>query len=263
MKNNILSTIIDAKKIEVENKKQSTPIEILEKSSYFQNKCLSLTQRLRNKELTGIIAEFKRKSPSKGWISPQANISSITTQYAQQPIAGISILTDQMFFGGNVNDILQVREQIKVPILRKDFIIDEYQLYEAKALGADVVLLIAAVLDKNIVLQLTKTAKSLGLEVLFEIHQQDELQKLNQHIDIVGINNRNLKTFEVDIKTSEQLFELLPQNVAKISESGISNIENIKKLKNVGFDGYLIGEKFMQTNQPAETLKNFIEELNN
>lgn len=261
MKKEILQTIIERKKCEVAALKEITPINTLQKSPYFERECFSLSQRLTSQKQTGIIAEFKRKSPSKGWIAQQADALQITTQYAQQPIAGISILTDKTFFGGNNDDLLQVREQIKIPILRKDFIIDPYQLYEAKAIGADVILLIAAALDPAHVAQLTNTAKALGMEVLLELHNDQELSHINSEIDIVGINNRNLKTFEVDITTSQQLFDKLPTSVAKISESGISTVEKIQRLQQVGFDGFLIGEKFMKTNKPVETLKRFVQKI--
>lgn len=256
----ILDTIIADKKIEVAQRKQSTSISELEKSENFSRNCLSLKQNLL-KSTSGIIAEFKRKSPSKGWIHANANVQNITAGYSQNGAAGISILTDFPHFGGTPNDLISARANISCPILRKDFIIDEYQLFEAKSYGADVVLLIAAALTPENCKTLAQRAQQLGLEILLEIHNAEELQHINQHVTIVGVNNRNLKTFEVSTKISEELAELIPNDFVKISESGISDVLTVRELQKVGYKGFLMGENFMKTQNPAEALQKFINEI--
>ncbi|MFN7015443.1 MAG: indole-3-glycerol-phosphate synthase TrpC [Bacteroidia bacterium] len=223
-----------------------------------------ITEALKNilKEgiSTGIIAEFKRKSPSKGFINANANIVDVTNSYAQFA-AGISVLTDTSFFGGSFHDLQEARVQ-KVPILRKDFMIDDYQIYEAKAIGADVILLIAACLSPKQVKTLAKLAKQLNLEVLLEIHCADELQHICDEVDMVGVNNRNLKTFNVNIETSLQLITQIPAHKIPITESGITNVETICKLKKAGFKGFLMGENFMKNANPGMAFSLFVEQLN-
>ncbi|VBB44632.1 Indole-3-glycerol phosphate synthase [uncultured Paludibacter sp.] len=256
----ILDKIIAEKKIEISERKKATSISDFEKEFYFERNCISLKNNLLQSK-SGIIAEFKRKSPSKGWIKENADVLEITSGYYTNGASGISILTDLPFFGGTPEDLISMRPNVNCPILRKDFIIDEYQLYEAKAMGADVILLIAAALSISETKNLAKIAKSLGLEVLLEIHNQEELNHINDFVDIVGVNNRNLKTFEVNLQISKDLATLIPERFVKISESGISNSESVKELRKYGFQGFLMGENFMKDENPAESLKEFISEV--
>ena len=257
---NILDKIIAHKKVEVAQRKTQTSIAELEKGKFFANKTLSLKQFLLNETKTGIIAEYKRKSPSKGIINKQSTVEEVTTAYAKFGASGISILTDQEFFGGNLNDLLAATIN-EVPLLRKDFMIDEYQIIEAKAYGAGVILLIAACLTKEEVKQMAATAKNIGLEVLLEIHNEDELSHICNDVDMVGVNNRNLKNFEVNINTSLQLIKKIPTDKIAIAESGISDVETIVTLHQAGFKGFLIGENFMKETNPAKAFENFVQEL--
>lgn len=258
---NILDKIAADKRTEVEMKKEVMPMKILEMLPSFNRKCISLSKRLKNSN-PGIIAEFKRKSPSIPDLNLDADVEDVVFEYEQAGASGISILTDEIYFGGLNDDILLVREMLKTPILRKDFIIDEYQIFEAKAIGADVILLIASLLSKKEIKQFSETAKKLGLEVLLEVHNEEELQKsLMPTLDIIGVNNRNLKTFEVDLNTSKTLSEKIPTDFVKISESGISSIDAIQELKKYGFQGFLIGENFMKTKNPGKSAEEFIEKL--
>ncbi len=256
----ILDKIIKEKRLEIAQRKEGTPVEALLKAPEFERKCISLKQRLLASD-AGIIAEFKRKSPSKGWIHQAADAAEIPQAYCQNGAAGISILTDEPFFGGTPEDLMTARSKVECPILRKDFMVDEYQLYEAKAMGADVILLIAAALSVNKTRELAKKAKELGLEVLLEIHNSDELGHINDSVDMVGVNNRNLKTFEVSTDISKALAPLIPNRFVKISESGISAPETVIELKEHGYRGFLMGENFMKTENPAETLKSFLEKI--
>ena len=210
---------------------------------------------------TGIIAEFKRPSPSKGWIKEDGDASLVPSSYEQAGASALSILTDSPFFGGSTADILTARPMVSLPILRKDFIIDEYQLFGAKAIGANAVLLIAACLSTEEANTLAAKAHELKLEVLLEIHQEDELDHLNPHIDLVGVNNRNLGTFHTDGEQSFRLAERLPKEIVKVSESGISHPDTIQALRQAGFRGFLIGETFMKTANPGLTLKKWINRL--
>ena len=210
---------------------------------------------------SGVIAEFKRRSPSKGWIKQDARPEEIVLSYATAGASALSILTDEKFFGGSLKDIRIARPLVEIPILRKDFIIDEYQLYQAKIVGADAVLLIAAALEQERCNELTEKAHSLGLEVLLEIHSPEELSYINEKIDMVGINNRNLGTFFTDVENSFRLAGQLPQDAVLVSESGISDPEIVKRLRTAGFRGFLIGETFMKTEQPGETLQNFLQAI--
>ncbi|TAH18864.1 MAG: indole-3-glycerol phosphate synthase TrpC [Cytophagales bacterium] len=258
---NILDTIIQSKYKEVAQRKEQFPIKKLEKHEFFERKTNSLKRNLQQ-SATGIIAEFKRKSPSKGIINDRVGVEEVTQGYAKAGASGISILTDTDFFGGTTEDLLKARPHLTVPILRKDFIIDEYQIIEAKAMGADVVLLIAAVLSPKQINELAEFAHSLGLEVLMEVHDLEELQRsLNYHLDIVGVNNRNLKNFEVSINISKDLTEHIPKEFVKISESGISEVKSIKILQEYGYQGFLIGENFMKSDNPAEMCHEFMESM--
>lgn len=257
----ILDEINAVKYKEVSERKQIKPIESLTKSPFYNRNPLSFKTFITNSEKTGIIAEFKRKSPSKGTINDKADVKSVTRAYSSSGASALSVLTDTKYFGGFNDDLIVAREYNNIPILRKDFIVDTYQLHEAKAIGADVVLLIAASLSVEKTKNLAREAQSLGLEVLLEIHNETELAHINNFVDVVGVNNRNLKTFTVDINTSLELFDKIPNEIVKISESGISNIENIKTLKNKGFDGFLIGENFMKTASPGESFKQFVADI--
>ncbi len=258
----ILDKIIAHKKIEVERGKLKLPIATLEKSPLFNRNTFSLKSALQRTDHLGVIAEFKRKSPSKGLINGEANVEQVTMDYIKAGASGLSVLTDVDFFGGSNENLVRARRVNEHPILRKEFIIDEYQLLEAKALGADVILLIAECLEEKQVYDLAKSAKSLGLEVLMEIHSVDQLKKVNPYLDIVGVNNRNLKDFSVSIETSLGLFEQIPNDFVKISESGLSNAEAIVTLWQAGFQGFLIGEYFMKQPDPGLACKKLIEEVN-
>ena len=258
----ILDEIVIHKKKVVAERLISNPIKELEKSIYFKAEKVSLKEYILREDKSGIIAEFKRQSPSKGIINGTAKVKDVTTGYAAAGASALSILTDTKFFGGKNEDVTNGRKFNTCPILRKDFIIDEYQIIEAKSIGADVILLIAAILTKEEIKHFAQFAFNLGLEVLLEIHTQEELLKYDSIIQLVGINNRNLKTFEVDFKNSIKLSQQLPAETVKIAESGISNIDNIIELKNKGFDGFLIGENFMKTNNPGLACKEFIEQIN-
>jgi len=258
---NILDTIVEEKYREVKEKKELFPIKLLEKSLFFENKNISIKEYILRDDKFGIIAEFKRKSPSKGMINEYASVEKVSIGYMQAGASALSILTDEKFFGGSMNDLTTARKFNFCPILRKDFIIDEYQIIEAKSIGADAILLIASILEPNRVLSLAKFAKSLGLEILLELHEQEELGHINQFVDLVGVNNRNLKDFSVDINKSIQMAQSIPNEFVKIAESGISSIDNLLEFKSNGFNGFLIGERFMNSSQPEIACKNFISDL--
>lgn len=258
---NILDKIVAHKQKEVQRRKELYPVKLLEDSLYFTAPVVSMKEYLLRPDKSGIIAEFKRKSPSKGDINLYAKVEQVTIGYMQAGASGLSVLTDEEFFGGKNEDLTEARKFNFCPILRKDFIIDEYQLFEARAIGADVILLIAECLEAEQLKNLAARAKSLGLEVLMEIHSKEELAKFNEHVDIVGVNNRNLKDFSVSISTSINMFKALPPEVVKISESGISDPNAIVKLKKVGYNGFLIGEYFMKTAEPAKTCREFIKRV--
>ncbi len=256
----ILSEIIANKRFEVDLQKQAISIEQLQEGISEAPVIRSMKQALASSK-SGVIAEFKRRSPSKGWIKQDARPEEIVLSYATAGASALSILTDEKFFGGSLKDIRIARPLVEIPILRKDFIIDEYQLYQAKIVGADAVLLIAAALEQERCNELTEKAHSLGLEVLLEIHSPEELSYINEKIDMVGINNRNLGTFFTDVENSFRLAGQLPQGAVLVSESGISDPEIVKRLRTAGFRGFLIGETFMKTEQPGETLQNFLQAI--
>ena len=257
---NILDKIVAQKQIEVAARKLQTPVAVLEQMQYFSAETLSLYSFLLDPTKTGIIAEYKRKSPSKGVINDQATVEEVTMAYAKYGASGISVLTDTEFFGGSLTDLLAATIN-ELPLLRKDFMIDEYQLIEAKAHGAEVILLIAACLNPGKVKSMAATAKSLGLEVLLEIHNEQELEHICDSIDLVGVNNRNLKTFEVTIDTSLALIKQIPTNKLAIAESGISNVDTIVTLRQAGFKGFLIGENFMKQASPSIAFADFVNQL--
>ncbi len=257
----LLTKIIFDKKREVVLKKSIIPVSQLENTVLFGNRTLSLTKLLKNSS-TGIIAEHKRRSPSKGEINYSLTVEEVTKGYQNAGVCGISVLTDTKYFGGAIDDLLLARASVSIPILRKEFIVDEYQILEAKGFGADVILLIAAVLSREEIKNLSEFAQSLALEVLLEVHNLDELNKaIMPSLDIIGVNNRNLNTFEVSLDTSKELAKHIPNEFVKISESGISTIESVRELKSDGFQGFLIGENFMKTNNPGESAKDFISKI--
>jgi indole-3-glycerol phosphate synthase len=259
----ILEKIVAAKRKEIEKYKPLSSIERFRKEGFFwEIKNRSLKQNLLAEGSTGIIAEFKRKSPSKGWFkTKELEVEPVVTSYNSKGAAGISVLTDEEFFGGDLDDLIQTKVIADIPVLRKDFIVDEWQIAEAKAFGADVILLIAACLTPQQVRQLALFTKTIGLEVLLEVHNEEELEHICDEVDLVGVNNRNLKTFDVDINTSLELIGKIPSDKPAIAESGISNIETIVTLKKAGFKGFLIGETFMKEADPGKAFSEFVTEL--
>ena len=255
---NILEKITIHKRKEVEARKLSLPIDSLKQSMYFDREVFSLKNKLQSQDF-GIIAEHKRKSPSKGIINGNVNVEEVVEGYVKAGAVGCSVLTDEEFFGGSNADLVHARQQVEAPLLRKEFIIDDYQLIEAKSMGADVILLIAECLTKAEVKHLAHFAKQLGLEVLMEIHSEPQLEKVTDDIDIVGVNNRNLETFEVSIENSLKLVNKIPDSVVKISESGINNPMSVRTLNQAGYKGFLIGEYFMKQENPSLACKNFID----
>ena len=252
--------VIDIKK-ELKLKKRIIPISEYEKMSLFKRNTISMTNSIK-KDSFGIIAEFKRRSPSKNEINNNLSVNEVCRNYQIYGASGLSVLTNLKYFGGSLEDLVLARSISSLPILRKDFIIDEYQIYESKAFGADIILLISSILTKNEIINLSKKAKDLKLEVLLEVHNNDELQKgLVENVDIIGVNNRNLKSFKTDLKISEKLFNQIPNEFLKISESGLNNDNSIKKLKKIGYEGFLIGEKFMISSDPGKELKKTLENL--
>jgi indole-3-glycerol phosphate synthase len=259
---NILDKIVAHKKTEIELAKQDASYADLEKSEFFHRDILSFKDFLLDATRTGIIAEFKRKSPSKGIINDKVTVEEVTTGYASAGASALSVLTDSEFFMGQKADLVQARRANQIPILRKDFMIDEYQVLEAKAWGADIILLIAAILTPAEIQHLASFAKSLGLNVLLEVHNLEELQRsINPNLDAIGVNNRNLADFSVSVETSYRLAEHIPAEFLKISESAISNPETIKQLKKVGFNGFLIGENFMKQSDPGAAMREFVKQL--
>lgn len=257
----ILDKIISDKRREVILKRSIIPVSQLENSLLFGSKTVSLSKNLRN-SFSGIIAEHKRRSPSKAIISQDFTVEEVTRGYESAGVCGISVLTDSKYFGGSLDDLLLAKASVNVPLLRKEFIIDEYQILEAKAHGADVILLIASVLTREQIRQLSQFAQSLALEVLLEVHNHEELQKaIMPSLDMIGVNNRNLKTFEVSLDYSKKLASHIPDEFVKISESGISSIKSIKELQQYGYKGFLIGENFMKSNNPGKSAAEFISQL--
>lgn len=256
---NILDKIISHKKTEIQEAKETIPVKVLERTMFFEGQSVSMKKYLNRKDKIGIIAEIKRKSPSKGVLAEDVDIEKLSISYMQSGASALSILTDQQFFGGNLSDLETARKFNYCPILRKDFIIDEYQVIQSKSVGADCILLIAACLDPKQTNELARLAKSIGLEVLLEIRTEEEIAgHLNEFIDIVGVNNRDLKSFNTDIKQSIELAEKLPKTICKISESGIVNADSLLQLKESGYQGFLIGGHFMAKSDPANACKNLI-----
>lgn len=258
----ILEKIVAHKRKEVAELEELYPVKLLEKGTYFEGTPVSLKKYIQREDKSGIIAEIKRKSPSKGIINAHVSVEKTSIGYMQAGASGLSILTDKEFFGGSSDDLKTARSFNFCPILRKDFMISEYQVIEAKSIGADVILLIAAILTKAEIDSLGNLAQSLGMEVLMEVHNEEELNNsIGNHIDLVGVNNRNLKTFETDIAISKTLADHIPKDFVKVSESGISDPETIKELKTFGFEGFLIGESFMKNGRPEKAAREFIKKL--
>ncbi len=257
---NILDKIILHKKEEIEVRKGLVTEAELMASKYYSRTGLSLKKSLLDSNSTGIIAEFKRKSPSKGFINQYAEAEAVTKAYTDLGAAGLSVLTDNEFFGGSTNDLVLARENV-IPILRKDFVLDSYQIMASKAMGADVILLIAACLSKAEAKFLAAYAKELKLEVILEIHDESELDHICESVDMVGINNRNLKTFAVDINRSLKMAKKLPDGMVKIAESGINDVQTIERFKDAGFQGFLMGEMFMKEADPGKAFEAFVQQL--
>lgn len=256
----ILDKITADKIKEVALRKSLIPVSQLEQSVLFERATASLAKAVSTG--SGIIAEHKRRSPSKSVINNSLSVQDVASGYEQAGVSGMSVLTDGKYFGGSLDDLLLARAAAQFPLLRKEFIVDEYQILEAKAYGADAILLIAATLSRKQIEQFSTFAKSLGLDVLCESHNEEELQKsIMPSVDMLGINNRNLKTFEVSLETSKELIKQIPDEFVKVSESGISSVEAIKELKPHGFQGFLIGENFMKTDNPGESAATFIKQL--
>lgn len=259
----ILDTIIAHKRKEIEFFKAKSSVARFEKEGFFWNFTnRSLKESLLRPGSTGIIAEFKRKSPSKGWFTkPELEVEPVVAPYNYHGAAAISVLTDREFFGGDLDDLIQTKVITDIPVLRKDFMIDPWQIAEAKAFGADVILLIAACLTPGEVQSMAAYARSIGLEVLLELHEESELGHICEETEIIGINNRDLKTFAVDIDRSLRMAEKIPAGKIKVAESGISQIQNIQLFRQHGFSGFLIGENFMKEPNPGEAFKSFVTEL--
>jgi indole-3-glycerol phosphate synthase len=258
---NILDSIVADKRQEVDLKKSIISISQLEQSILFERETLSLSQKLKHSK-SGIIAEHKRRSPSKSVINQTLNVFDVAKGYEDAGVCGMSVLTDGKYFGGSLDDLLIARASCNLPLLRKEFIIDTYQIIEAKANGADVILLIAAILTRAEIKQFSELAKSLKLDVLLEVHNEEELHySIMPSLDMIGVNNRNLKTFEVSLEISKHLSSLIPNEFVKVSESGISSVEAIKELQPYGYTGFLIGENFMRTENAGKSAKQFIQEL--
>ena len=256
----ILDKIVKHKRQEVDVRKQLTSVTELKRSKHFGRATNSLLPKLQEASVPAIIAEFKRKSPSKQAINLDADLLKVTGGYAQAGAAAISILTDEFFFGGADDFLKQVRVELPVtPLLRKEFIIDEYQIYEAKAIGADIILLITEILTKEEVTNFSKLARDLDLEVLLELHSEEQLDKYHDSVSYVGVNNRDLKTFSVDYERSKKLYDMLPTEVPKIAESGLSDPQVVSMLFNYGFSGFLMGEHFMRNDDPGSACARFIQ----
>jgi indole-3-glycerol phosphate synthase len=257
----ILEKIVVDKKSEIKLKKTVIPIRHLEASLLFQRKPVSLANSLR-KSKTGIIAEYKRRSPSRSVINQNSSVQDVALGYKNAGACGMSVLTDGKYFGGSLDDLVIARAAADFPLLRKEFIIDEYQIIEARSHGADTILLIAAILTRKEIKAFSELAKSLQLDVLLEVHNEEELDKsIMPSLDLLGVNNRNLKNFEVNLETSISLSKLIPNEFVKVSESGISSVSSIKMLREQGYEGFLVGENFMKTTNPGKSAAEFIKQM--
>ncbi len=257
---NILDKIIAFKRSELECKKKCFPVSKFENSAFFKREMPSFHDALA-KPGPSLIGEFKRKSPSNGMININAETEQVARGYEEAGIAAMSIITDMEFFGGADHDLQNVAGFVKIPLLRKDFIVDEYQVVESKSIGASAILLIAAVLSKKEVGALTELSLNLGMDVLFEIHDEKDLEKMSHKIKIIGVNNRNLKTFEVSMDHSRELFSRLPENCLKVAESGFQTYKEVTKLFTTGYNAFLIGGKFMRSKNPGKAAARFMKDL--
>ena len=258
----ILQEIVATKRAEIDRRKRETDLQALYRQAETPRATRNSLQEALRSSSTGIISEFKRRSPSKGWINRDADVQSVVRAYQQAGATALSVLTDTPYFGGTDDDLRAARQACSLPILRKDFTIDEFQLVESRVLGADAVLLIAAALTREQCRRFAEIAHQLELEVLLEIHDQSELDYYSEYVDVLGVNNRNLGSFHTDVANSFRLIEQMPQEATPISESGISNPDTVKELRAIGFKGFLIGENFMKTDAPGNSLKSFINALN-
>jgi indole-3-glycerol phosphate synthase len=248
---NKLEEIVAHKRIEVGEARQEVPVKKLEKSIYFSGPTLSLSAYLARPEMVGIIAEIKRRSPSEGELQPHLSVRELSLGYMQAGASALSILTDAKYFGGKGEDLLEARRNNLCPILRKDFTVDEYQIIEARSLGADVILLIAGALSPTEVKELATVARNLGLESILEVHSAQELEShFCDEVSIIGVNNRDLRDLSIDVGRSEALAKLLPKGKPWISESGLKDVETILKLRRLGYSGFLVGTTFLKTDRP-------------
>lgn len=266
----ILQTIVAYKREEIRQRKEAMPLPALRERVETQEKrkSYSMRQALETSP-TGIIAEFKRKSPSKGWLHPDAKVDEVLPAYAKNGASACSILTDAPFFGGTPADLREARRQVDLPLLRKDFLLDEYQLYEARLFGTDAVLLIASILSPAECRSLAEKAHALKLETLLEIHREEELAYLNPEIDMLGVNNRNLGTFHTDIANAKDIIPAIHSYLDRvrltpliIAESGIREPSSVKQLRDIGYRGFLIGETFMKEESPGMALGKFVQKMN-
>lgn len=259
--NSILDKIKAQKEVELNLKKQLFPLPQLTDSPFFERKCFSLSENLKRSS-TGIIAEHKRRSPSKDQIGQGLHCNEVVKGYREAGVSGCSVLTDTSFFGGSLEDLQFARASVDLPILRKDFIIDEYQILEAKANGADAILLIAAILEPQKIKMFSHVARELGMEVLLEIHNAAELESnADAAVQLVGVNNRNLNNFEVSLDTSKELAAKIPEDKVKITESGLKSSRDILELRSFGYRGFLIGEQFMKTGDPGKSAQSLIQDI--
>jgi indole-3-glycerol phosphate synthase len=258
---NILQQILNDKKTYIDHRKTIVPTALLKESIHFDAPTISLKEYLLRDDKSGIIAEFKRKSPSRGNINPYAEVDEISIGYMQAGASALSVLTDAKYFGGNDQDLQLARKLNYCPILRKDFIVDPYQILEARSIGADAILLIASVLDCEQIKDFTAFATEIGLEVLLEVHHDNEFTKIPNSDVIMGVNARNLETFEVSLQNCVRMFPNLPTESIKVAESGIHQPEDIVLLKEIGFNGFLIGERFMATANPGQACRDFIQAI--
>jgi indole-3-glycerol phosphate synthase len=259
---NILEKIVLEKRKQVEEDKLLVPVELFEKSFYFNRECASLKEYILRDDKSGIITEIKKKSPALGAINPEINVEKLAAAYTLAGACALSVLTDNKFFGGCNADLIAARKNTTIPILRKDFVIDEYQIFEAKSIGADIILLIAAILTKEEIARFTEIAHKLGMEVILEVHAVQELEKVFHKVNVIGVNNRNLETMQIDIATSKTMSKLIPAEFIKISESGIENPEIVLELKEYGYDGFLIGSYFMKHPEPGKACAEFNQQIN-
>ncbi len=252
--------VVDIKeKIAISKTKLST--EAMQDLPHFNREVISFKKSIAAKGSSGVIAEFKRRSPSKGIINGEADVCDVVKGYELGGASAVSVLTNETFFGGCNEYLTAARSVLNIPVLRKEFIVDPYQIFEAKAIGADVILLIAEILTHDEIQELTGLAHALELEVLMELHDEDQISKIIPELDAVGINNRDLKTFTVDIDRSIRMAQALPDSLIKIAESGLTDPRVALTMRNAGFTGFLVGEQFMKQENPAEACKTFCDVL--